>query len=46
MPLVITGVFGLASLWIILSKGYKLDEEARKWAFGTLGLIVGYWLKG
>jgi hypothetical protein len=46
MPFIITGVFGLASLWIILSKGYKLDEEARKWAFGTLGLIVGYWLKG
>jgi hypothetical protein len=46
MPIVITGVFGLASFWIILSNGYKLDEEARKWAFGTLGLIVGYWLKG
>ena len=46
MPLVITTIFGLAALWIILSNGYKLDEEARKWAFGTLGLIVGYWLKG
>lgn len=46
MPIVITAVFGLASLWIILSQGYKLDEEARKWAFGTIGLIVGYWLKG
>jgi hypothetical protein len=46
MPLVITAVFGLAALWIILSNGYKVDPEARKWAFGTLGLIVGYWLKG
>lgn len=46
MPFIITGVFGLASLWIILSRSYKPDEEARKWAFGTLGLIVGYWLKG
>jgi len=46
MPMIITAVFALVSFWIILSKGYKPDEEARKWAFGTLGLIVGYWLKG
>jgi hypothetical protein len=46
MPMIITAVFALVSFWIILSKGYKPDEEARKWAFGTLGLIIGYWLKG
>lgn len=46
MPMAITAVFGLMSFWIIFSKAYKVDEEARKWAFGTLGLIVGYWLKG
>jgi hypothetical protein len=46
MPMIITAVFALVSFWIVLSKGYKPDEEARKWAFGTLGLIIGYWLKG
>jgi hypothetical protein len=44
MPIIITGVFGMVGLWMILSK--SVDDEARKWAFSTLGLIVGYWLKG
>jgi hypothetical protein len=46
MPIIVTAVFGLAALWVILSTRYKTDEETRKWAFGVLGLIVGYWLKG
>lgn len=46
MPIIVTTVFGVAALWIILWKGYRGDVEARKWAFGILGVIVGYWLKG
>jgi hypothetical protein len=46
MPLIVTVVFGLAAFWVILSKGYTSDQKTRKWAFGVLGLIVGYWLKG
>jgi hypothetical protein len=32
-----------ASLFIILSKKYKAESE--KWAFGSLGTILGFWLK-
>jgi hypothetical protein len=32
-----------ASLFVILSGGYKAEGE--KWAFGSLGTIVGFWLK-
>lgn len=32
-----------AALFIILSGGYEPDAE--KWAYVTVGLILGYWLK-
>ena len=32
-----------ASLYVILSGRY--DEGTQKWAFGTVGAIVGFWLK-
>lgn len=43
MPYIVTLVFGLVSLGLIL---FKTDDESRKWAFATLGTIIGYWLKG
>jgi Tfp pilus assembly protein PilV len=43
MPIVVTGVIGLAALYIILSK--KFEAESLKWAYGILGTIVGFWLK-
>jgi hypothetical protein len=33
-----------ASLLIILSQAY--DPNSKHWAFGTIGTIVGFWLKG
>ena len=36
-------VLGCA-LYVILSKKY--DASAEKWAFGSVGTIIGYWLKG
>jgi hypothetical protein len=33
----------LASLYIILSKKYSAESE--KWAFGSIGTILGFWLK-
>jgi len=33
-----------ASLFVILSGGYKTEGE--RWAFGSLGTIIGFWLKG
>ena len=32
-----------ASLYVVLSGRY--DETYAKWAFGMVGLIVGYWLR-
>jgi hypothetical protein len=31
-----------ASLYIILSKRY--DADTSKWAFGTAGTVIGFWL--
>lgn len=42
MAAVITLVLLIAALWVILSKRYQ-DAE-KKWAFGIIGTIVGYWL--
>jgi hypothetical protein len=41
-PLISMGVF-VASLFVILSQRYKAEIE--KWAFGSLGTILGFWLK-
>lgn len=32
-----------AGLWVLLSKNY--DEAYIKWAIGTIGIVVGYWLR-
>jgi hypothetical protein len=39
---VITIILLIASLWIILSNRYEADVQ--KWAFGTMGSIIGFWL--
>jgi hypothetical protein len=31
-----------AGLFVVLSGSYKQDTE--KWAFGAIGLVIGYWL--
>jgi|HubBroStandDraft_6_1064221.scaffolds.fasta_scaffold330555_2 hypothetical protein len=33
-----------ASLFIVLSAKYTLQD--RHWAFGTLGTVLGFWLRG
>jgi hypothetical protein len=33
----------IGSLFVILSKTYQSDSE--KWAYGSIGTILGYWLK-
>lgn len=39
---IITTVFGLAALFVVLSR--RFDSETRKWAFSVLTLIAGVWL--
>jgi hypothetical protein len=33
-----------AGLWVILSGNY--GSEQTNWAFGAIGTIIGFWLKG
>lgn len=40
--LAITFIVLIAALYVILSQKYKADAE--KWAYATVGLLLGYWL--
>ena len=40
---ILSVLVALGSLFVILSKNY--DAETQKWAFGSLGTILGFWLK-
>ena len=42
MQVVVSLVFMGAVLFVILSKRYKKEDQ--NWAYGTLGLIIGFWL--
>jgi hypothetical protein len=39
----ITAVVLIAALGLIFAR--RDDQEAQKWAFGTIGLILGFWFK-
>ena len=36
-------MFGIAAMYVILSNGYP--DATTKWAFGIVGLVIGYWLR-
>ena len=44
MQVVLTLALGGAAIWIILATAHGPDDK--KWAYGTLGTVLGYWLKG
>jgi hypothetical protein len=44
MQIVISIVFISASLFVILSRRYAPTD--RHWAYGALGTILGFWLRG
>lgn len=33
-----------AGLWVVLSRRYQPQEK--HWAYGAIGTIIGFWLKG
>jgi len=39
----VTAVLGLFSLYLIATEPANSDKT--KWAFGIVGIIIGYWLK-
>jgi len=43
MMIIVTLVVLGASTYVILSQEY--DEGTQKWAFGSIGTILGYWMK-
>jgi hypothetical protein len=44
MQVVLTLALGGAAIWIITATEHGPDDK--KWAYCTLGTVVGYWLKG
>jgi hypothetical protein len=44
MQMVISIVLLAAALFIILSKMYAVEDQ--RWAYGTVGIVIGFWLKG
>ena len=44
IQLVLTLAMGGAAIWLIIVAEHRFDDE--KWAFGTLAMLLGYWLKG
>jgi hypothetical protein len=43
MQVLVSIVLLAAALFVILSKKY--DAKAKHWAYATVGLITGFWLK-
>jgi hypothetical protein len=43
VQLTISALLLAASLFVVLSKRYRPEE--RHWAYGTLGTLIGFWLK-
>lgn len=40
---IVTVIVLVASLYVILSQ--KFSDDSSKWAFGMIGLILGYWFR-
>jgi hypothetical protein len=40
---VLTLAMGGAAIWIIVAAKHGTDDKT--WAYGTLGMVLGYWLK-
>jgi hypothetical protein len=43
MQAVVSSAILAASLFIILMRGF--DSGTKHWAYGSVGMVVGYWLK-
>jgi hypothetical protein len=43
MPIAVSIVVLSVALYVVLFRAD--DRKARDWAFGAIGLILGYWLK-
>jgi hypothetical protein len=44
MQVIVTLLVLLAGLYVILEPSYASDDK--KWGYGIVGTVVGYWLKG
>ena len=39
----VSGIVLIAALYVILTQTFP--EDYTKWAFGIIGVVIGYWLK-
>ena len=44
LSFIISGIILMSALYVILSNSY--DESTQKWAFGSIGCILGFWTRG
>jgi F0F1-type ATP synthase assembly protein I len=44
MRIVVSLVVLAAGLYVILDHAYQVEDK--KWGYGIVGTVVGYWLKG
>ncbi len=44
MQVLVTLTVLVACLFVVLSDAY--DANSKHWAYGTLGTIIGFWLRG
>ena len=42
MQVILSFIVLIAALYVVLSRKY--DESAQKWAYGAIGMILGFWL--
>lgn len=43
VKIAVSAIVLAAALYVILSQ--KFPDDYNKWAFGMIGLVVGYWLR-
>jgi uncharacterized membrane protein len=43
IKVLVSVVILIAALFVILSRNY--DAKTKHWAYGMVGLIIGFWLK-
>jgi hypothetical protein len=41
----VSAVVLVSGLYVVLSRGYTYPDATTKWAFGVIGVVLGYWLR-
>jgi hypothetical protein len=44
MPIIVSITVLVSRLYVIIAHSYSIEDK--KWAYGVVGTIIGYWLRG